>query len=429
MPAPRGGRHIATPRRARGIAPRMRALFVCALALACARAAAAGAIDGARDAARGAASARAAPTRRALDLTRHRSPLALVHGAVTIEGASSVSDEGGACCVVVTCEAGGETHASRLCGEGGGNAAPIGGARGGRANRSIEREGAANEATVARHFGFGIGRSIVGERVVVRATMERGCAARSRRTGAIETGAIEDAATAIEDAHFVDFPVVFASADGGGRSVAVVGDGEFVLALASVVALALVNAALKALRGSRFAREVANDDAPASAESVPWQELVGEMNALKVKQIVREQRERAAHLAPTAEWTVTAKSPALDYFAPRTNTRDLVFDFLTSHPFSIAPKHANREWDSDADSCDDNDAVPWLSTHGLETSDVDSAMEYDLFGTAFHPGTDFSMTIRGHGPAPVARKVMSDIASCRHFTDMDLKFFEDQHEE
>ena len=153
------------------------------------------------------------------------------------------------------------------------------------------------------------------------------------------------------------------------------------------------------------------------------------MNALKVKQIVREQRERAAHLAPTAEWTVTAKSPALDYFAPRTNTRDLVFDFLTSHPFSIAPKHVDREWDSDADSCDGNDAVPWLSTHGLETSDVDSAMEYDLFGTAFHPGADFSMTIRGHGPPPVARKVMSDIASGRHFTDMDLKFFEDKHEE
>ena len=211
--------------------------------------------------------------------------------------------------------------------------------------------------------------------------------------------------------------------------MAIGGDDELVLALASVLALALVNAALKAVRGARFAGEVANDDAPASAESVPWQELVGEMNALKVKQIVREQRERAAHLAPTAEWTVTAKSPALDYFAPRTNTRDLVFDFLTSHPFSIAPKHVDREWDSDADSCDGNDAVPWLSTHGLETSDVDSAMEYDLFGTAFHPGADFSMTIRGHGPPPVARKVMSDIASCRHFTDMDLKFFEDKHEE
>ena len=90
--------------------------------------------------------------------------------------------------------------------------------------------------------------------MVVRATMEGGCAARSRRTGAIETGAIEDAATAIEDAHFVDFPVVFASADGGGRRMAVGGDGELVLALASVVALALVNAALKAVRGSRDSR-------------------------------------------------------------------------------------------------------------------------------------------------------------------------------
>ena len=400
----------------------MRALFVCALALACVDAA--GAIGGARD-----ASAVSSAARRALDLTKHKSPIALVYGAVTIEGASNVSDDDAACCVVVTCEAGGETHASRLCGEGGGNAAPIGDAREGRTNRSIERGGAAKAATVARHFGFGIGRSIVGRRVVVRATMGGGCEARSQRTGAIETAAIEDAATAIEDAHFVDFPVVFASVDGGGRRMAIGGDGELVLALASVVALALVNAALKAVRGARFAGEVANDDAPASAESVPWQELVGEMNALKVKQIVREQRERAAHLAPTAEWTVTAKSPALDYFAPRTNTRDLVFDFLTSHPFSIAPKHVDREWDSDADSCDGNDAVPWLSTHGLETSDVDSAMEYDLFGTAFHPGADFSMTIRGHGPPPVARKVMSDIASCRHFTDMDLKFFEDKHEE
>jgi hypothetical protein len=145
----------------------MRALFVCALALACVNAA--GAIGGARD-----ASAVSSASRRALDLTKHKSPIALVYGAVTIEGASNVSDDDAACCVVVTCEAGGETHASRLCGEGGGNAAPIGDAREGRTNRSIERGGAAKAATVARHFGFGIGRSIVGRRVVVRATMGKG---------------------------------------------------------------------------------------------------------------------------------------------------------------------------------------------------------------------------------------------------------------
>lgn len=145
----------------------MRALFVCALALACVNAA--GAIGGARD-----ASAVSSASRRALDLTKHKSPIALVYGAVTIEGASNVSDDDAACCVVVTCEAGGETHASRLCGEGGGNAAPIGDAREGRTNRSIERGGAAKAATVARHFGFGIGRSIVGRRVVVRATMGGG---------------------------------------------------------------------------------------------------------------------------------------------------------------------------------------------------------------------------------------------------------------
>lgn len=48
------------------------------------------------------------------------------------------------------------------------------------------------------------------------------------------------------------------------------GDGEFVLVFVSVVVLVLVNAALKAVRGARFAGEVANDDVLVSVESVLW---------------------------------------------------------------------------------------------------------------------------------------------------------------
>lgn len=93
------------------------------------------------------------------------------------------------------------------------------------------------------------------------------------------------------------------------------------------------------------------------------------------------------------EWMVTVKLSALDYFASRTNTRDLVFDFLILYLFFIVFKYVDCEWDFDVDSCDGNDVVLWFFIYGFETLDVDSAMEYDLFGIVFYLGVDFLMII------------------------------------
>ena len=69
------------------------------------------------------------------------------------------------CCARVTCEAGGETHAVRLCDDA---AAPI-------------RRGAAFDETTTKQFGFGIARPISGERVVVDVEADAsGCEVRDR---------------------------------------------------------------------------------------------------------------------------------------------------------------------------------------------------------------------------------------------------------
>lgn len=362
---------------------------------------------------RATASARAAMQR--MDYATVATPRAVVFGSVRF-----VDDEGGGegegrtlvdgCCATVTCAVGREAHATRTC-DGDGRAST--GAR------------FRDASTRARGFGFGLDRSIAGTTVTTTVEAE-GDACEIVGLDGRETGGETRAtvrSTARADAHRAPLDVVV------GRRRRARGESprrpseEFIVTALCGIVLVVVNVALAAFRRRRERRSIV--DAPASAEIV-WDELVGERNARLLERILAENAERLEHLS-SAEWKITAKAPPIDYAAPRCKTYDLVYDFLTSQPHSIAPTHVNREWDSDAELDDYsnasvNDTVDWCS-------DGDGNVDHDVFGVPFRLGESYTMTIRGHGDERAAKLALSQIASVKFFQDTRLRFFHDHNEE
>lgn len=390
----RGGERASARRRA------ARVTCAACAAFAAARAAATGSSGDARAA--------------RMNLKSFASPTALVFGDVTFANDDDGDAEGGdgrGCCALVTCEIGREAHAQRVCDEGVGSRARATGTGANFRTREAER---------ARQFGFGVGRSIESETVTTTVEAEgEGCVVRASETnGTGERFAAVRSVRSIEvarsEAHRLSTRVVVGRENGGSRKGV---SGELFITLASVFAMMVVNAGLARLRRARTLESI--EDAPASAER-DWKEIVGEHNAELVKQIVEEQNERIEHLT-SAEWKITAKAPSLDYAAPRVKTFDLVYDFLTSHPQSIAPTYINPEWDTDAD----DDRRPDESS-GRSS---DEHFDHDVFGLPFRQGREYRMTIRGHGDQRVAKLALSQVAACTLFEDTALKFYHDQHEE
>jgi len=368
---------------------------------------------------------------------RLRAPRSLVHGAVTF------IDRAG-CCARVTCDAVGETHAVRVCANDDDDDDDDTKRRDDGAMTPRDASDAAGETsrTARRRFAFGLTSSIANEEVTVRLDAEDGCVVgRSvgrtpKRSGTrTDRGRFETVQNATSDAFAargLDDVVIqkassSSSVSGGGalRETAVVA--------VVIAALALFNFGLRALRRRRKSRPSQSDATRgANLETIDWKELVGEKNTNLVQQLIREQEERRLELAPTAEWTIRATAPAVDYAAPMANTGDLLWDFLCAFPESIAVTYADEDSSSEND---DDDNVPlgfrlFRANSVADDSDESTDMEHrDVFGNRIKPGKDFQMCIHGHGPPNVAKRVLKDVASMKYFMDCQLNFFSDQNEE
>lgn len=347
------------------------------------------------------------------------SPRSLVFGEVAFERA--VDDAGDAadarCCARVTCEAGGETHAVRLCDD-----APS--------------RGAAFDETTTKHFGFGIARPIAGERVVVDVEADaRGCEVRDR-TGR----GWRSEATATSNAHRAKSARV-ARRRGGEWGRSVVPSSELVTTVVSVIALVCVNAVLGMCRRRLEKKKGDEDDGGAEASSTrrrrEWGTLVGEDKVRLIEKIVAHQEERVEGLASTAEWTIRARAEAVDYAAPGGNTGDLIYDFLTATPASIAPKIINREWGSDNEDGDkardskipDSVSAPLTLDYSGRSDDSQFTEHMDLFGNEIVPGKPFVMHVHGHGESRVAKRLLCEITNSKHFSDTNLNFVCDHRKE
>jgi len=348
------------------------------------------------------------------------SPRSLVFGEVAFERAGDdAGDNADArCCARVTCEAGGETHAVRLCDD-----AP-----------TPMRRGAAFEETATKHFGFGIARPIAGERVVVDVEADaRGCEVRD------QTGRMwRSEATAASNAHRAKSARV-ARRGGGERRRSVAPSSELVTTVVSVIALLCVNAVLGMCR-RRLEKKGDEDDGGAEASSTrrrEWGTLVGEDKVRLIEKIVAHQEERVEGLASTAEWTIRARAEAVDYAAPGGNTGDLIYDFLTATPGSIAPKIINREWGSDSEDGDeardakilDSISAPLTLDYSGRSDDSQFTEHIDLFGNKIVPGRPFVMRVHGHGESRVAKRLLCEITNSKHFSDTNLNFLCDHRKE
>lgn len=371
---------------------------------------------------------------------RLRAPRSLVHGKIRF-----ITDDRASCCVRVTCEGGGvrETHAVRVCARDDANddmkrrdadASPM--------MTRVPMDDDADDASVVRKdFAFGLTSPIANEEVTVRVDAEDGCvvvvagtttSGEPKRSGtSFETrqNATSDA-FAVRGLDDVTIQTAVASKVGGGGGAL----RETTIVVVVIAALALFNFGLRAWR-RRKNRPSQSDATPrGNLETIDWRELVGEKNANLVQQLIREQEERRVELAPTAEWTIRATAPAVDYAAPMANTGDLLWDFLCAVPESIAVTYV----DDDSSSENDDDDVPlgfrlFRGNSGATTDDSDEStddMEHrDVFGNRIKPGKDFQMCIHGHGPPNVAKRVLKDVASMKYFMNCQLNFFSDQNEE
>ena len=381
---------------------------------------------------------------------RLRAPRSLAHGGITF------ADRG--CCARVTCDAVRETHAVRVC-----------------ANENdddddddydMKRRDAewmrpmdddANETSsragvVRKDFAFGFTSPIANEEVTVRVDAEDGCVVVVGTTTSVEpTGSgtrvqtresgtfAETRENATSDAFAVrglddvTIQTASSSASSSAASRRAAGARETTIVVVVVAALALFNFGLRAWR-RRKNRPSQSDVTRGNLETIDWRELVGEKNANLVQQLIREQEERRVELAPTAEWTIRATAPAVDYAAPMANTGDLLWDFLCAVPESIAVTYVD---DDSLSETDDDDDVPLgfrlFRGNSGATDDSDEStddMEHrDVFGNRIKPGKDFQMCIHGHGPPNVAKRVLKDVASMKYFMNCQLNFFSDQNEE
>lgn len=369
---------------------------------------------------------------------RLRAPRSLVHGKITF------ADR--ACCVRVTCDGGvRETHAVRVC------------ARENDADDMKRRDDDASmrppmmdddtdDASVVRKdFAFGLTSPIANEEVRVRVDAEDGCVVVAGTTSVLPTRDgngtfVETRENATSDAFAVrgldDVTIQTASSSSSSsrRGAAAGGQtlGETTIAVVVIAALAVFNFGLRAWR-RRKNRASQSDVTRGNLETIDWRELVGEKNANRVQQLIREQEERRVVLAPTAEWTIRATAPAVDYAAPMANTGDLLWDFLCAVPESIAVTYVDDDSSSENDDDDDDVPLGFRLFRRNTTDDSDEStddMEHrDVFGNRIKPGKDFQMCIHGHGPPNVAKRVLKDVASMKYFMNCQLNFFSDQNEE
>ena len=365
---------------------------------------------------------------------RLRAPRSLVHGKIRF------TDR--ACCVRVTCEGGvRETHAVRVCAHEKDDGDDMKRRDADASMMLGPMDDDADDASVVRkQFAFGLTSPIANEEVTVRVDAEDGCvvvvagtttSGEPKRSGTL----FETRENATSDAFAVrgldDVTIQTASSSKVGGASAL---RETTIVVVVIAALALFNFGLRAWR-RRKNRPSQSDATPrGNLETIDWRELVGEKNANLVQQLIREQEERRVVLAPTAEWTIRATAPAVDYAAPMANTGDLLWDFLCAVPESIAVTYV----DEDSSSENDDDDVPlgfrlFRGNSGATTDDSDEStddMEHrDVFGNRIKPGKDFQMCIHGHGPPNVAKRVLKDVASMKYFMNCQLNFFSDQNEE
>lgn len=363
---------------------------------------------------------------------RLRAPRSLVHGEITF-----VDRE---CCVRVTCDGVRETHGVRLCANENENENDMKRRADGLMlpmdDNTDTDEG--DDATAAsrplrKHFAFGLTSSIANEEVTVRVDSEDGCVVAGRLVEPTRSGTFETRQNATSDAFAVrgldDVTIQTASSSSSGGALR-----ETTIVVVVIAALALFNFGLRAWRRGKN-RPSQSDATRGNLETIDWRELVGEKNANLLQQLIHEQEERRVELAPTAEWTIRATAPAVDYAAPMANTGDLLWDFLCAVPESIAVTYVDDDSSSETDNDDD---VPlgfrlFRGSSGATTDDSDEStddMEHrDVFGNRIKPGKDFQMCIHGHGPPNVAKRVLKDVASMKYFMNCQLNFFSDQNEE
>ena len=378
---------------------------------------------------------------------RLRAPRSLAHGGITF------ADRG--CCVRVTCDAARETHAVRLCAneddDDDAHARDDMKRRDDALMRPMDDDDGADETTASRtvrkHFAFGLTSPIENEEVVVRVDAEDGCVVvgrsdeptrsgtrRRARSGTFETrqNATSDA-FAVSGLDDVTIQTMTSSSSSSSSSSSGGALRETTIVVVVIAALALFNFGLRAWR-RRKNRPSQSDVTRGNLETIDWRELVGEKNVNLVQQLIREQEERRVELAPTAEWTIRATAPAVDYAAPMANTGDLLWDFLCAVPESIAVTYVD---DDSWSETDDDDDVPLGfrlfrgNSGAMDDSDesTDDMEHRDVFGNRIKPGKDFQMCIHGHGPPSVAKRVLKDVASMKYFMNCQLNFFSDMNEE
>jgi len=266
-----------------------------------------------------------------------------------------------------------------------------------------------DEDVVTKHFHFGLESSPIGEEAVVRVDAEANAMVApigdERATNSLS---FTTTRRVTSDGTYVRLPVVVRRRKRGCVS------RELAWTIACAVALAGANAAL-AMWNRRMARTRAREDARANAPDsarLSWDDIVGEENVERMKILLEEREERRRIPVPTSEFVVHAKAEALE-FGTRDKTGNLLYDFLTAYPHSIAPTYLQADWDSDDEA---------LQRQFRQRGDV------DVFGNKFIPGKPFRLRIFGHGDL-AGKSVLSDILAHESFSDARLKIYSDDNEE
>ena len=381
----------------------------------------------------------------AMDLSRFVGPRALVFGEIdftfdrrdtdaasaTVPSSDADADDELFCALVsLDVSKTGERHEVRLC-------APTPATRGAKFTRDgidvVDDRGVVDDGANAtdglvttKHFSFGLERSPIGSECVVRVKADANAVVEPIGPGTSEseppsTLTLREFTTTramTSDGTYVRLPVVIKrrgrGRGGTSRELATTIACTFVLAAANV-ALGMWN---RHRRRRQLAREdaLARDDIDANAPESPdasFEELVGRMNYERVMTILEDQEERQRIPVPTSDFLVYARAPALEY-GTREKTGDLVHDFLTAYPQSIAPTYMNP---NDSDSEDE-----YLREEFGRRGDV------DIFGNKFIPGRAFDLKIYGHG-RQAGKLLLSHVLSHDSFCDAKLKNYTDERNE
>ena len=383
----------------------------------------------------------------AMDLSRFVGPRALVFGEIdftfdrrdagaasaTVSSSDADADDELLCALVsLDVSKTGERHEVRLC-------APTPATRGAKFTRDgidvVDDRGVVDDGANAtdgvvttKHFSFGLERSPIGSECVVRVKADANTVVEPIGPGTLESESESPSTLTLReftmtramtsDGTYVRLPVVIKRRGRGrggmSRELATTIACTFVLVAANI-ALGMWN---RHRRRRQLAREdaLAREDIDANAPESPdasFEELVGRMNYERVMTILEDQEERRRIPVPTSDFLVYARAPALEY-GTREKTGDLVHDFLTAYPQSIAPTYMNP---NDSDSEDE-----YLREEFGRRGDV------DIFGNKFIPGRTFDLKIYGHG-RQAGKLLLSHVLSHDSFCDAKLKNYTDERNE